>query len=374
MNICLYSRFFNRMASTLRTENIQTTIGQLNSKFAGRMYSDGYDETKLYHIHRRNRAFVWSKEMQSRLLDSIKQGYYIPPIICSSSVMNGKERREVMEGGNRITSFRNILENEIETLTVDVRRRVEAYPITVVVMRNLQPAQQREMFRRLNKNVKVTDGQLYAMSEDDSPLVQEAMSFLNDDDYPLRDMITDIFTDTRDADSNAKNLLANAVALISGALYGGEFMTKSFSVQEPKVSCQDPIDRQKAVDRLTSAFEIFQLADRFILPDGRKKKGQLNVGKWLGAILYDLQTNPNKQTIQDKWVNYILSVRRNEPLAEDASKISGAQNLNPTKLKRICVKVEIFVKEGRLLSDEELKTIVAEFNEYSDEEYSDDEV
>jgi hypothetical protein len=288
--------------------------------------------------------------------------------------VNGKERREVMEGGNRITTFRNLLENEIETLTPDVRRRVESYPITVVVMRNLQPAQQREMFRRLNKNVKVTDGQLYAMSEDDSPLVQEAMSFLNDDDYPLRDMITELFTDTRDADSNAKNLLANAVALLSGALYGGEFMTKSFSIQEPKVSCQDPIDRQKAVDRLTHAFDIFRIADRFIPSDGRKKKGQLNVGKWLGAILYDLQTNPNKQAVQDKWVNYILSVRRNEPMAEDASKITGAQNLNPTKLKRICVKVEIFVKEGRLMSDEELKAIIADYSDDSDDEDSEDEM
>lgn len=357
------------MAVNLSTETIQTTISQLNRDFAGRIGSNGYDETKLLHIHRRNRAFVWGKEMQQNLLDSILKGYYIPPIICSSRVVNGSERREIMEGGNRMTTIRKILTNEVRELSNDERQRVESFGIALVVMRNLTSQHQRKMFRRLNKNVKVSDGQLYAMSIDDSPLVKEADDLLNADNYPLRDLITRHFFDTRNSDNDGRVNLANAVALVSGAMYGVHFITKSYNVQDEKVDSQEPIDRTKVVQILGGVLEIFTLADRTEeLTDRRRLRGQWSVGNWLGAMLYDYLTKPGEiRLIQEKWARYIVRVRRGDALAEEATKISGAQNLTATRYKRISMKVEIYMNENRLATEHELNQFVHPEDEEEEE-------
>lgn len=348
------------MAVNLSTESIQTTISQLNRDFSGRIDKDGYDETKLLHIHRRNRAFVWNKEMQLNLLDSILNGYYIPPIICSSRWVNGVERREIMEGGNRMTTIRYILTNELRPLSDAERRCVESHPITLVVMRNLNPYHIRKMFRRLNKNVKVSDGQLYAMSEEDSPLVKEAVALLEDDNYPLRELITRHFFDTRGSDNDGKANLANAVALVSGAVNGVGYITKSYNTQDSMVESQEPIDRGKVLTNLGCLFETFSLADSYVAQtDRRRLRGQWSVGNWLGAILYDILTNPGEtRRIQEKWARYIARVRQEQTqgltTAEEATKIAGAQNLTATRYKRISMKVEIFMRENRLATELEL--------------------
>jgi hypothetical protein len=346
------------MTVHLRTENIQTTISSLNSDFSGRVGTLDYDESKLIHIHRRNRPFVWSLKMQESLLDSILMGYYIPPIICSTT-RGGIERREVMEGGNRITTFRKILNEEVRPLTEQERQRVNAHPITLVVMRNLTSKDQRIMFRRLNKNVKVTDGQLYSMSEDDSPLVKEAISFLNDEDYPLRDKITTHFFVPKE-DNLRKSNLENAIAILSGAIYGVKHISKLYNAQEEVIESQEPIRREMIVHIIGSILEIFTMADQQQpLQDKRKLRGQWGVGKWVGAILYDYHTHQGEtRSIQEKWANYIVAVRREEVGAEQASKLGGAQNLTETRYKKICTKVEIYLKEGRVATDEELATVV----------------
>jgi hypothetical protein len=348
------------MSVNLSTETIQTTISQLNRDFAGRIGTTGYDETKFLHIHRRNRAFVWNDEMQANLLDSILKGYYIPPIICCSRIENGVERRLIMEGGNRMSTLRRILNNELRPLTPDERQRIEAYGIALVVMRNLTSQHQRKMFRRLNKNVKVSDGQLYAMSIEDSPLVREADNLLNDDNYPLREGITRHFFDTRASDNDGKSNLANAVALVSGAIHGVEFITKSYNVQDSKVELQDPIDREKIVQTLGLILDTFTLADTYATEtDRRKLRGQWSVGKWLGTILYDLKMNPgHTRGVQEKWARYIARVRQGVENAEDAVKISGAQNLTATRYKRISEKVRIFIEDNRLAGEHELNAIV----------------
>jgi hypothetical protein len=266
------------MTAPLTIENIQTTIGAINRDFSGRRGSTDYDENKRIHIHRRNRAFVWSSQMQESCLDSILKGYYIPPIISGSKNMlnsagRAVERREVMEGGNRITTFRRILNGDVRELAPEERVAVESYPITHVVMQNLTSKQTREMFRRLNRNVRVSDGQLYSMSEEDSPLVREALALLNDDNYPLRTQITEYFFDTQNRDSDAKQNLENAVALVSGALHGPMFITKAFSRQEPHVESPNEVDRVRVVSTLGHVFDVFRQANLIVnLTDGRKKK------------------------------------------------------------------------------------------------------
>ena len=349
------------------------TIHQLNESFSGRIGTPQYDSRKLVHIHRRNRPYVWNIDMQIKLLDSVLQGYYVPPIICSHSIVDSVERREVMEGGNRITTFRRILNNEVRPLTPEERMKVQMSSITVVVMRGLPSKQQREMFRRLNKNIKVSDGQLYSMSEEDSLLVKEALALLNDDDYPLRQLMNKHFFDTRNADNDGKKQLENAVALISGAIHGPNYISKSYNVQETKVESQEPIHREDVVSVLKEIIGMFEQADKIEpLHDSRKRRAQWNVGKLLGAMLYDYHTSESDNICQ-KWATYIVMVRRHEIGAEDAVKMAGAQNLTATRYKRICVKVDIYVRERRLASDLELASVVHHQSEPEIEETDEDE-
>jgi hypothetical protein len=346
--------------SSVRTQTSSTTVHDLIADFAGRVGAPNYDETKMVHIHRRNRPFVWNHKMQTNLLDSILKGYYVPPIICCYK--NG--RQYVMEGGNRITTLQRILLGAVRELSESDLLKVRVFSISVVVMRNLTPQQEREMFRRLNKSIKVSDGQLFAMSEDDSPLVREALDFLNCLEYPLRARITNTFGDTINKDNDGRALLANTVAILSGILHGVHFITKSFDRLEQHVENQSPIDSDRIVETFDSLLSIFESASvHKPLTDNKKKKKQFTVGYIVGAMLYDILTTDEidqvseRTAIVNKWRAYIIALRLGEELAAEAVLIKGAQNNSADKLKKICYRVHVFVHERRLATDEELKYI-----------------
>lgn len=370
------------MATTsTRFENIQTTMGALNADFAGRRGTPAYNDAKPLHIHRRNRAYVWSVEMEDKLLDSMRKRYPIPPIYCCLMVRDGRLVREIMDGGNRTTAISNLLARP--DLTPADRTLIETYPINMLVMQNLDSKEQREMFRRLNKSVKVSDGQLYAMSEDDSPLIQEATQLLTAANHPLRAVMDATFGDLTN-DKKARRLLSNAVALISGALNGVNFLATSFNVQEPKVEDQTPPNRAAVVATLTHVFEPFRRAQADApLTRASKMRDQFNVGKFIGAILYDILTAGGNavaiRAAQDKWTTFLVRFRRQDAGAADAAKITGAQNLTPLMLRKKSKKVEVYVRENRVLTDAELEQLLQaqgrpeEDTEGDADSYTDDE-
>lgn len=70
------------MSSTVTRQLQQQSVGIINSNFAGRPDTQGYDASKSFHIHRKNRPFVWSFKMIETLLDSILRSYDVPSILC----------------------------------------------------------------------------------------------------------------------------------------------------------------------------------------------------------------------------------------------------------------------------------------------------
>lgn len=350
--------------------HIPETIFNLSSNFAGRVGDPEYDENKKNQIHRRNRAFVWSPSMVACLLDSILKGYPIGSITFIQQVVNGQIKRFAIDGGHRLTTFKRILNNEVRTLTETERATVMSYSIPILVIENATTSQQIDMFRRLNKSVSVTPGQLFEMSETDSTLVQEALAFLNADDYPLRAKITEHFTDTRnEADSKGRTVLANTVVLISCALYGVYHANKSFEYHEDVLNT--PIDNSKLQNMLGLLFAVYERANQiFPITDKRKLKAQRPMGRFNGAILYDLHTQPqNILDVIEKWGRFIAMYREGNPFAIDALDIAGAQNLTPHRLKKISSNVASLLNHMRLLTKEELKVIYHDDNEtvYDDE-------
>ena len=120
---------------------------------------------------------------------------------------------------------------------------------------------------------------------------------------------------------------------------------------------------------------MFRQADEIIeLTDRRKKKAQWTVGKYLGAILYDILMNLNDiQQIQRKWATYLGKIRNDVKDADEAIVVSGAQNISVDKLKRISVKVDVYLLENRIMTKEELGKIHHPVPAESDTEDSNDE-
>ena len=348
------------MSALIRTETITFTVGYLVDNFTGRRDWKDYDPTKVYHIHKRNRAYVWTQKMVEKLFDTIMKGYFILPLVCHSIINNGKETREIMDGGNRLTAFAEILlHNKVGVLTQEEIIHVRSFPITIVVMYNLTSHQVREQFRRLSAGKQATPGQLYQMSQDDSPLIQEAIAFMKDINYPLRERCIKIFTDffTKE-DTDAGSRLANIIGIISGAVNGVRFISTSFDKQEERVENNGHFNRELLCERFNIVLQIFEKVDKeFPLARKNEKKEQFTLGNLIGPILYDIHECQDHNSVIEKWSKYILQVRERKEKAKEACDVTGAQNLNPDKLAKKSYKVHVFIQEDRIVPEDELKQI-----------------
>ena len=258
------------MSSIVTRQLQQLTVGMIHSSFAGRPDTLGYDESKSFHIHRKNRPFVWSRKTQEWFLDSILRSYDVSSILCSTKMEGGRVKHYLLDGGNRITTLRKILNDEIRALTPEERMKVEMYTLNVVFLLNMSEKDEREMFRRAANGVKPTDGHLYKMSEIDSHLVQLAVMILEDRTFPHRALMTQVMCDTtptdhgesRDTKSQAN--LANMVALISGLMNGPDFITKSFDRQYRWVDAATPVNRDILFRKIHDILSIFKEADSHV--------------------------------------------------------------------------------------------------------------
>lgn len=258
------------MSSTPDRQLQHQSLGMINSNFAGRVGTLGYDGSKMFHIHRKNRPFVWPPKKQELFLDSILRSYDVQSIVCSIKTEDGRTMYNLLDGGNRITTVRKILNDEIRVLTPQERMKVERYTVNLVVQSNMSEKDEREMFRRAANGVKPTDGHLYKMSEIDSHLVQLAVMILEDRTFPHRALMTQVMCDTtptdhgesRDTKSQAN--LANMVALISGLMNGPDFITKSFDRQYRWVDAVTPINRDILFRKIHNILSIFKEADSHV--------------------------------------------------------------------------------------------------------------
>lgn len=258
------------MSSPVTRQLQQQSVGMINSNFAGRVDTLGYDGSKSFHIHRKNRPFVWSRKTQEWFLDSILRSYDVSSILCSTRIEEGRVKYYLLDGGNRITTLRKILNDEIRPLTPEERMKVEMYTLNVVFLSNMSEKDEREMFRRAANGVKPTDGHLYKMSEIDSHLVQLAVMILEDKTFPHRALMTQVMFDTTPTehgdsrDTKAQANLANMVALISGLINGVEYITKSFDRQYRWVDANTPINKDILFRKIHDILSIFKEADSHV--------------------------------------------------------------------------------------------------------------
>lgn len=367
----------------------QVCLFDLNAHFTGRDtpgFPGGYNPARLYRLHRRQRAEVWKPEHRAKLLESIISRRYIPPIITHETVDAGEIHRDILDGGNRISAVRRILEGGEFPLTDDQRRAVERYTITVVVLRNLLPQEIRIQFRLLNRVVRVSPGHLYHMSAEDSPLVAYANSMMMDPDNALRPRILELFTENALKDNASRGTLENVIALCAGAQHGVAHLTRSFDINEAILSL--PVNRELIETRLGLAFTAIERANALMpagwVADGRVRKGEFNANRYLALILYDLlphgapgQTGyepapTNTDSVLAKWAQIIAEARQDLPgsQAKLAVEDSARKGKSQSGLRKVSKQVDFYLVHGRMPTEAEIaelvRVVVADVDDDSD--------
>jgi hypothetical protein len=343
------------------------SLYDLDRQFSGRNeagFPGGYEPTALYLLHPRQRAEVWKREHQLKLLESFDRGRYVPPIIVHEVIENNIRRRYILDGGNRFSAVRRILRGTVRELTADELLRVRSYTIMVVVLRGLDAAEIREQFRLLNRVVRVTDGHLYYMSREDSPLIDYACRLMEDPEHPLRAQIVALFGEAVLQDTDSRGTLSNLMALCAGAQHGlgprtasGKYpqchITRSFDVNCDILGV--PVDAALIETRLRICFAAFERADDIIrMADARVRKGEFNVGRYLGVMLHDLAVGIDPMVLVGKWSQTIASVRDGNGTMANATTIKGAQNLNHRKMSQISFQVDFALGHQRMPNEAEL--------------------
>jgi hypothetical protein len=77
--------------------------------------------------------------------------------------------------------------------------------------------------------------------------------------------------------------------------------------------------------------------------------------------------------VQKKWATYIGKVRNETENATEAIHIPSAQNISADKLKRMSMKVEIYLSENRIMTKEELNQVRHPVPTDSDSENGDED-
>ena len=355
----------------------QVCLFDLNRDFTGRdhpTFPGGYHPARLYRLHRRQRAEVWKHEHRAMLLESILHRRYIPPIITHEVVDNGRVHRDILDGGNRISAMRRILEGGEFELTEDNRRAVERYTITVVVLRGLSPQEIRIQFRLLNRVVRVSPGHLYHMSAEDSPLVTYAYDIMTNPQNPLRPRILELFTENALKDNASKGALENVIALCAGAQHGVPHITRSFDINEPILGL--PVNPELIETRVGLACTAIARANALMpagwTPDGRIMRGEFNIGRYLAVILYDLLPHgtpgapgyepapSNLDAVLDKWARIIAEARQDIPGSQaKLAVVDSARSTGTSSGRRkVSKQVDFYLAHRRMPTDTELAELV----------------
>ena len=374
------------------SDQVPVCLYDLNTAFTGRDtpgFPGGYDPARLYRLHRRQRAEVWKHEHRAKLLESILHRRYIPPIITHETVDAGEIHRDILDGGNRISAVRRILEGGEFELNEADRRAVERYTLIVVVLRNLSPQEIRIQFRLLNRVVRVSPGHLYHMSAEDSPLVTYAYDMMTNPDNALRHRILELFTENALKDNARKGTLENVIALCAGAQHGVAHLTRSFDINEPILSA--PTNQELIETRLGLAFTAIERANARMpggwVADGRVMKGEFNANRYLAAILYDLLPHgtagqvgyepapTNTDAVLAKWARIIAEARQELPgsqaklAVEDAARKGKSQS----GLRKVSKQVEFYLAHRRMPTESELADLVRAVAIVEDSEEDDEE-
>jgi len=137
--------------TSIYTETFTFTLSWFNDHFAGTYDSPDYDDIRSLKLDMESDSMLieWTRPLQLNFLNSILNGYYIPPIICSQRDLDRCERT-IIYGANTIINIRKLLNGDIRKLTDEEITIISSFNMQLIIMHNLTTTDKQEVIEQIN--------------------------------------------------------------------------------------------------------------------------------------------------------------------------------------------------------------------------------
>lgn len=351
-------------------QQVQLTVGHIGRNYKGRDCDDA-----LWRVPDHQRFYVWKYNDQNLLVDSVMQGFIIPPLMLHEyepghfDIEDGQQRVETLwlYMNNRFGWKRDdgalVYYNhpEKQSLTVAERREFDRHPLFTIQFKNASQEQIAEIFERFNCGKSLDDNDKL-WNRKTYPLVRFTIETIFDTFLERARRVWGDF----DAGfpGKTRRCLSNAVGIIAGCMYGSDYITSSFSRLSPILD-QEITDEAREVcfSRLDRLLRLYEIVDETLpypevaiikgttasnkprtVRSSTKIKEQFTLGKFSAYFIHDMDSGRDAD-----WRRFLIATRRAPVYCLDnllKGEGGGANNITVKKLRRGIVEFEKFVAAG----------------------------
>lgn len=300
-------------------------------------------------IPENQRLFVWPLEKQQMLIDSVMSGLPINAVYLAEKRTRGRTLYQVEEGQQRLETlwrFRNgrfsYGGRTYEALEDHEKEQFLSYPIMILNITGASDDVLAEIFDRVNAGVTLKDGEKF-FNYRKKPLVALAERLFLTPGQGLHGEATARWGDYIGRKNKRRDNHANAVALVAGAAYGSNYLTKSYTklsrhldgLHEGGVTTQ--INDALVTERLRMLLDVYRQVDEIQETTSQERGSHWPVGKTSGYILHSL-TDCSADEVdarKEVWVKFLTQCRLDKKTLNYLyADISKSNNLTESRLEK----------------------------------------
>jgi len=326
---------------------------------------DDYNDTEYrYFIPLIQRLWSWKgkvgKKKQNDLLNTIFRGLPVPAVILGHVVdSKGMDRYAVYDGRHRLRTLSMFLNNRIPyTITsgpemgtpvyyrdlseVD-RVKFNTYQVSTIVIDGSDKDIESEVFVRTNLGKPLTSEQLCYAEIGRSSLFTRTAEILRDNASEMMEVFRHDFTKTT-KDINMRKFITHWSGFVLAATKrnSGLATTAYPRLCEHKDISDEEWDIDYVRYALSTLFEMYRAVKESCTIAEKDLKKFMTLGNINAFFLHDLITNPTdyRALVIDKWTNIVVKVYTHPELHKHVLHVTGAQNLNSTKIATVMGQIE----------------------------------
>lgn len=293
-------------------------------------------------IPRHQRGYVWDSKHRTALIDTIIRGLPISSITLSGTDLSGNVYF-IEDGQQRVETLVRFCQNKFDYeglyfngLDEDKQYKILNYKIPVLIYTGATEEERIEIFDRLQNGIILSYGERFHAMRFLSPMVEYTCDVLLHEDSKLQRECEEVWgTRLLDEDDSKKGdgtkrfrNLREAVAIVSGTLWGPEFFSDNYDALREKL--RKPLteeQKKKSEILMKSILKIYRRAIRAnISGEDKMNEKQLKDSFWnpknfTGYILYTLWENYEDtykiKQIEEKWVDFLIQYRKKPNVLKD---------------------------------------------------------
>lgn len=326
---------------------------------------DDYNDTDYrYFIPPIQRLWSWKgkagKKKQNDLLNTVFRGLPVPAVILGH-VRNshGMDRYGVYDGRHRLRTFSMFLNNRIPYTIVSGpkmgtpvyyrdlsevdRVKFNTYQVSTIVLDGSDRDIESEVFIRTNLGKPLTTEQLCYAEIGRSSLFTRTAEILRDNASEMMEVFRHDFTKTT-KDINMRKFIAHWSGFVLAATKknSGLATTAYPRLCEHKDIPDEEWDHESVRDAFSELFKLYRRVKDSCTIVEKDLKKFMTLGNINAFFLHDLITKPigYRNLVIDKWVNIVVKVYTHPELHKHVLYVSGAQNLNSTRIAIVMRQIE----------------------------------